>query len=172
MGVPTTEVDLTPAMPRREKHEVHKGHEVALERNVYIIWFVCYEQYWAGGKNKPFEYSPCGSHNHHHNHHHQILSLLVHHRASMNSPTHCGLQLSPWPRSTISLCFLSHPLLPFATFSSAYLSFCIPEDSNPMQCSLLLLILYVTCVQSNSIFISLSDFLLISDGRFSTVLRS
>jgi len=43
---------------------------------------------------------------------------------------HCGLQLSPWPHSMIFLCFLSHPLLSFATFSSAYLSFNIPENSN------------------------------------------
>jgi len=32
MGVPTSEVGYTPAMPRREDHEVHKGHVVALER--------------------------------------------------------------------------------------------------------------------------------------------
>ena len=81
---------------------------------------------------------------------------------------HCSLQLSPWPRSMI----LSHPLLSFATFSSAYLSFYIPEDSNLMPFSLLFLFLYVMCVQSNSIFFFLSDFLLISDGRFSIVLRS
>jgi len=43
---------------------------------------------------------------------------------------HCGLQLSLWPHSMIFLCFLSHPLLFFAMFSSAYLSFCNPEDSN------------------------------------------
>ena len=30
MGIPTSEVDYTPAMPRREDHEVHKGHVVAL----------------------------------------------------------------------------------------------------------------------------------------------
>ena len=30
MGVPTSEVGYTPAMPRREDHEVHKGHVVAL----------------------------------------------------------------------------------------------------------------------------------------------
>jgi len=30
----------------------------------------------------------------------------------------------------IFLCFLSHPLLSFVTFSSAYLSFYVPEDSN------------------------------------------
>ena len=73
---------------------------------------------------------------------------------------HCGLQLSPWPRSMIFLCFLSHPLLSFATFSLAYLSFYIPKDSNLMQLSLLLLFLYVMCVQSNSIFYFLSDYLL------------
>ena len=30
MGVPTSEVGYTPAMPRRVDHEVHKGHVVAL----------------------------------------------------------------------------------------------------------------------------------------------
>ena len=30
MGVPTSEVGYTPPMPRREDHEVHKGHVVAL----------------------------------------------------------------------------------------------------------------------------------------------
>ena len=84
---------------------------------------------------------------------------------------HRGLQLSPWPRSMIFLCFLSH-LLSFATFSSAYLSFCIPEDSSLMQFSLLVLFLCTMCVQFNSIFFFLSDFLLISDGWFSIVLRS
>ena len=64
---------------------------------------------------------------------------------------HCGLQLSLWTRSLILLCFLSHPLLFFATFSSAYLSFYIPEDSSLMHFSLLLLFLYIMCVESNSI---------------------
>jgi hypothetical protein len=32
MAVPTSEVGYTPAMPRREDHEVHKGHVVAMER--------------------------------------------------------------------------------------------------------------------------------------------
>ena len=64
---------------------------------------------------------------------------------------HCALQLSPWLLSVIVLCFLSHPVLSIATFSSAYLSFNIPEDSNLMQFSLLLLFLYVMCVQSNSV---------------------
>jgi hypothetical protein len=45
----------------------------------------------------------------------------------------------------IFLYFLFRPLLSFATFSSAYLFFYIPKDSNPMQLSLLLLLLYVMC---------------------------
>jgi len=32
MGVPTPEVGYTLAMPRREDHEVHKGHVVALDQ--------------------------------------------------------------------------------------------------------------------------------------------
>jgi len=32
MGVPTSEVGYTPAMPRREDHEVHKRHVVALDQ--------------------------------------------------------------------------------------------------------------------------------------------
>jgi hypothetical protein len=32
MGVATSEVGYTPAMPRREDHEVHKGHVMALEK--------------------------------------------------------------------------------------------------------------------------------------------
>ena len=32
MGVPTSEVGYTAAMPTREDYEVHKGHVVALER--------------------------------------------------------------------------------------------------------------------------------------------
>jgi len=30
MGVPNSEVGYTPAMPRSEDHEVHKGHVVVL----------------------------------------------------------------------------------------------------------------------------------------------
>jgi hypothetical protein len=37
MGVPTSEVGYTPAMPRREDHEVHKGHVVALDQKKYNI---------------------------------------------------------------------------------------------------------------------------------------
>ena len=36
MGVPTSEVGYTPAKPRREDHEVHKGHVVALGRKKTI----------------------------------------------------------------------------------------------------------------------------------------
>jgi hypothetical protein len=31
MGVPTSEVGYTPAMPRREDHELHKEYVVALD---------------------------------------------------------------------------------------------------------------------------------------------
>ena len=37
MGVPTSEVGYTPAMPRREDHEVHKGHVVALEKEKPLL---------------------------------------------------------------------------------------------------------------------------------------
>jgi hypothetical protein len=43
MGVPTSEVGYTPAMPRREDHEVHKGHVVALDQkklNFYIFHYI------------------------------------------------------------------------------------------------------------------------------------
>ena len=50
---------------------------------------------------------------------------------------HCDLQLFPWPHSMIFLFLLFHPLLSFTTFSSAYLFFCIPEDSSLMLFSLL-----------------------------------
>jgi hypothetical protein len=36
MGVPISEVGYTPAMPRREDHEVHKGHVVALDQEKYL----------------------------------------------------------------------------------------------------------------------------------------
>ena len=52
----------------------------------------------------------------------------------------------------IFLCFLSHPLLSFASFSSAYLSFYIPEDSSLMQFSLLLL-LGINTVQIKVVFL-------------------
>jgi hypothetical protein len=37
MGVPTSEVGYTPAMPRREDHEVHKGHVVTLEKKKITV---------------------------------------------------------------------------------------------------------------------------------------
>jgi len=43
----------------------------------------------------------------------------------------------------IFLYFLFRPLLSFATFFSTYLFFYTPENSNPMQFSLLLLLLYI-----------------------------
>jgi hypothetical protein len=76
---------------------------------------------------------------------------------------HYDFQLFPWLHSMIFLFLLFHPLLSFATFSSAYLFFCIPEDSNLMLFSLLLL-LCIMCVRSNSNFFFLSDFLLASVG--------
>ena len=39
MGVPISEVGYTPSMPRREDHEVHKGHEVALDqKKKYLLY--------------------------------------------------------------------------------------------------------------------------------------
>jgi hypothetical protein len=37
MGVPTSEVGYTPAMPRREEHVVHRGHVVALDQKELLI---------------------------------------------------------------------------------------------------------------------------------------
>ena len=45
MGVPTSEVGYIPAMPRREAHEVHKGHVVALEKK--IVNLSCLQLYQA-----------------------------------------------------------------------------------------------------------------------------
>ena len=41
MGVPISEVGYTSAMPRREDHEVHKGHVVALggEKKILVAQF-------------------------------------------------------------------------------------------------------------------------------------
>jgi hypothetical protein len=83
----------------------------------------------------------------------------VEHRASMKSFQ--VLQSSAFPLNS----FHDLPIfliLSFATFSSAYLFFCTPEDSSPMQFSLLLLLLYVMCVLPKSIFFRLSEFLLVS----------
>ena len=40
MGVRTSEVSYTPAMPRREDHEVNKGHVVALGGGK-VYWCIC-----------------------------------------------------------------------------------------------------------------------------------
>jgi len=47
MGVQTSEVGYTPAMPRREGHEVHKGHVVALGGEKYYnsLMITLYLQY-------------------------------------------------------------------------------------------------------------------------------
>jgi hypothetical protein len=37
MGISTSEVGYNPAMPRREDHEVHKGHVVALGGGTYHL---------------------------------------------------------------------------------------------------------------------------------------
>jgi len=38
MGVPASEVGYIPAMPRKEDHEVHKGHVVAMGgKNMYTL---------------------------------------------------------------------------------------------------------------------------------------
>jgi len=39
MGVPTSEVGYTPAIPRREDHEVQKGHVMALGEKKNIFTF-------------------------------------------------------------------------------------------------------------------------------------
>jgi len=39
MGIPTSEVNYTPAMPRREDHEVHKDMWWHWEGNIYI--YIC-----------------------------------------------------------------------------------------------------------------------------------
>jgi len=39
MGVPNSEVGYTSAMPRREDHEVHKRHVVAMDQKKTLIRF-------------------------------------------------------------------------------------------------------------------------------------
>jgi hypothetical protein len=97
----------------------------------------------------------------HHYHHHQFLFSLWSVGHPWRDSKRCNLQLSPWSHSTIFLYFLFRPLLSFTTFSLAYLFFYILEDSNPMQFSLFLLLLYIMCVLSSSIFLFLSEFLLV-----------
>jgi hypothetical protein len=93
---------------------------------------------------------------------HRVFLLLVGHRASMKS-------FQPLRSPAVSLTSF-HDLRVFLISSSvvlrhvlsAYLFFYTPEDSNLMQVSLLLLLLYVMCVLSNFIFFFLSEFLLAS----------
>jgi len=41
MGVPTSEVGYTSAIPRREDHEVHKGRVVAMGgKNIYKCYYI------------------------------------------------------------------------------------------------------------------------------------
>ena len=58
MGVPTSEVGYTPATPRREDHEVHKGHVVALEQKKKFCISSAKNGsrhrencFWGGGRN-------------------------------------------------------------------------------------------------------------------------
>ena len=97
--------------------------------------------------------------------HHQILLLLVEHRASVKSFQTLRSPAIPLTsyHDLLVLLILSSIVLRHVLFSLPLLL---------MQFSLLLLFLYVMCVQSNSIFFFLSDCLLTSDGWFSTVLRS
>ena len=61
MGVPNSEVGYTPVMPRREDHEVYKGHVVALgkkkaeikiykaqqaELNFFLFFFFYFRSHW------------------------------------------------------------------------------------------------------------------------------
>ena len=64
MGVPTSEVHYTPAMSTREDHEVHKGHVVALENNIYISIYI-------------YIYTHTHTHTHTHKHAHQPRGLVV-----------------------------------------------------------------------------------------------
>ena len=104
--------------------------------------------------------------------HHQILLLLVEHRASMKSFQ--ALRSPPIPLTSF------HDLLVLLISSSIVLCHVLfglplllyPWGFHLMQFSVLLLFLYVMCVQSNSIFFFSSDFLVTSDGWFSIVLRS
>jgi len=61
MGVPTSEVAYTPAMPRREDHEVHKGHVVALGEKKSIRQQIK-EKIWSK-KNNYFELTMISSYN-------------------------------------------------------------------------------------------------------------
>ena len=42
MGVPTSEVGYTPAMSRREDHEVHEGHGDIGRKKIILYYFISY----------------------------------------------------------------------------------------------------------------------------------
>jgi hypothetical protein len=50
MGVPTSEIGYSPAMPRRWDHEVHKGHVVALEKKKYCKCKEYVDQYFHSNR--------------------------------------------------------------------------------------------------------------------------
>jgi len=163
-------------MPPNDKiNYILGGPKVGIQYSIYCILTFGPPCMYSVGHNNIFIVLMATSFGHYG--HHQpnaiiiiiIIIIIIKSFYSLQSIRHpwraskrCDLQLSPWPRSMIFLCFLFHPLLSFAMCSSVYLFFCTPEDSNLMRFSLLLLLLYVTCVQSNSIFFFLSAFLLAS----------
>jgi len=58
MGVPTSEVGYTSAMPRREDHEVRKGHVGALDKkkdriclHIWCFWKSCQDTTSADHRN-------------------------------------------------------------------------------------------------------------------------
>jgi len=58
MGVPTSEVGYTPAMPRREDNEVHKGHVVALgKKNILYSNILSLRSALSVGKINSFRIS-------------------------------------------------------------------------------------------------------------------
>jgi hypothetical protein len=94
--------------------------------------------------------------------HHQVLLLLVEHMTSMKSFQALRSPAIPLTSFHDLPAFLISSSVVLATFSSAYLFFYTPEDSSLMQFSPLLVLLYLMCVQSSSIFFFLSEFLLAS----------
>ena len=59
MGVPTSEVGYIPAMPRREDHEVYKGHVVALGggdlQSLFILQILAQPIITVKGKAVPLQ---------------------------------------------------------------------------------------------------------------------
>ena len=56
MGVPTSEVGYTPAMPRREDHVVHRGHVVALGGGGDIPLLKHFESYLSFIRSEATQY--------------------------------------------------------------------------------------------------------------------